>query len=321
MTPGSIPTGRVLMTAAIAVLTWTPCAADDRDEAILHEQRGEPAAALSSYDRWLSLNPEHPDASSTLIHAASLSESPLDAIGFLSTHAEEIPAPAAPRVFARLAELESLVGLPAEAAVHYERAAKSNGPEADAWRLEAAILRMSMGDLDRARDGALEVARTSEGSTADDAAAVASFSLALQGHADAALRDIANYLESGGIRSSPLPYLAEREIAAAVGDRRRFEEAGILLSEHFAGSAALYLAERRIKEWISPAVLLRARAAASGVPIQVGAFRSRDGALDLRSRLEEDGFTSWIESLGELWKVLVNDPDGNTASRLAAAGY
>ena len=58
-----------------------------------------------------------------------------------------------------------------------------------------------------------------------------------------------------------------------------------------------------------------------GVPVQVGAFRSRDSAAALRLRLENDGFIAWIEQIGEIWKVFVNDPAGNVMQRLKAGGY
>ena len=99
------------------------------------------------------------------------------------------------------------------------------------------------------------------------------------------------------------------------------EEASSLLRLHFKNSAALYLAERRILSWVSPAALLKERNEIPGGPIQIGAFRNRDGASDLRERLENDGYISWIEDSGSFWKVFVNDSDGNTISRLAADGY
>ncbi len=305
----------------MALIITVGCPADERDEALAFEAQGNRTAAIASYDKWILANTEHPETSSTLIHAASLHEKSLEALAFLSSHAALLPKVNAADVYIRMADLEALLGLPDAAAEHYEEASALDAQKANHLLLEAANLRLSMGETGRARATALQLLKKDlNGPIQDEAAALAAMALASRGRPEAALDEIKAYVKNG-IPQSPLPYLAVREIALALGNRSEAEEASSLLRRHFENSAALYLAERRILSWVSPAALLRERSEIPGGPLQIGAFRNRDGASDLRERLENDGYISWIEDSGSFWKVFVNDPDGNTISRLAADGY
>lgn len=312
---------RVFVTLVLAAYLITACLADERDVALSHQQNGDTEAAIAAYNQWINSHPQHPDAALTLIYAASIHESPLEALGFLSAHVESLPTITASEVYARMAGLESLLGLPADAAKHYERAALAEGSEKNRRLLEAASLRLSMGETETARIMTIQLLNEGlDDSLRDEAASLAAMALATGGRPEEALKEIEAYIQRG-LPHSPLPYLALREISMALGNRSGLEEAHSSLSRYFNESAALYLAQKRILAWVSPSSLIRERFITPGSPIQVGAFRNREGASNLRERLEEDGYISWIEDTDGLWKVLVNDSDGNTVSRLATDGY
>ena len=292
------------------------------NNALTLENSGDISGARALYITWLDENPGVSGYADVLIHAASLYDSPLDAIGLMEIYSTRTPHTDSFGIFARMAALESSLGLPREAAEHFELASRIGGTAGDQWLLEALALRFGMGEYPEVRTGGLRLSKMTDNAfIMDESFALASLSLALEGKADEALIEIESHIRNHSKIHSPLVWLAMRDIAAASGDSERIHQSIDALHEEFPSSVVHYLVTARILEWISPAAYILGIDSYSGNSVQTGAFRSRDGAASLRMRLENDGFTAWIEQNGDIWKVLVNDPDGDVVSRLVAGGY
>jgi len=304
------------------ILLSSPLFADLRNEAITAELEGHLAAAIRLYGDWIEGHPGHRDGFDVLEHAAGLHDRPLDALAFLDEHVRYLEPEAAARTYARMASLESSLGLPGDAARHYALAAEYDGPNSSRWALEGAVLRFAIGDVAGARSIARVLVLTArDGLVRDESAALAALSRSVLGDSQGALEDIETHLRSHSDIASPLVHLAHRHIALELGDSGTARKAEERLAEDFPRSAVDYLSRGRILEWVSPGVLIRRQTTRPTGAVQVGAFRERDRAAALRDRLEGDGFTAWFESSDGLWRVLVNDPDGEAGSRLAAKGY
>ena len=292
------------------------------DTAIALENSGDIPGARALYINWLEENPGDSGYADVLIHAASLYDSPLDAIGLMEIYSSKVPIKDSYGIFARMAALESSLGLPREAAGHFEKASRIGGHAGDQWLLEALALRFGMGEYPEVRSGGLRLSKMTDNPfIMDESLALAALSLALEGKAEEALVELDLHIKGFSPVRSPLVWLAMRDIAAAAGDSERVRQSINALQEGFPSSAVYYLATARVMEWISPAAYIFRFDSNSGDFVQAGAFRGRESAASLRIRLENDGFIAWIEQSGDIWKVLVNDPDGDVVSRLAAGGY
>jgi hypothetical protein len=292
------------------------------EEALRLERSGDIEGARELYTSWLDSHSGDAGSGDVLIHTAYLHTDPRDAAALLLRFAGRVPPGEAPAVWAALAALEASIGRPAEAAEHYERASLAGGKQGGQWLLESLVLRYSMGDYQGVYTAAGRVAASAgAGAVRDDASALRALSTAVLSGPEEALDMVEAYINSSGGLFSPGPLLAMRKIAESSGDERRARLALLSLEKDFPLSTAHYLATYRILEWDYPGSLLHWTPPERSGRVQTGAFRSREGAADLRSRLEFDGFTAWIEPDGDIWRVLVNDPDGRIRERLEDAGY
>ena len=292
------------------------------DDALILENSGDTSGARAIYEVWLDDNSGGPGYVDALVHAASLSDSPNEAISIISAHISKVPLDDSYGLFARIAAMESSLGRLQEAAGHFELASRIGSAVGDIWLLEALALRFNMGEFPEVRMTALQLMdRTESIQVRDESAAIASLCLALDGRKSEALREIDSYIKIRGPLSSPLPWLAMRDIAIAVGDSERVSHSARSLAEDFPQSAVHYLVDARVMEWITPSTYILRDNSKLNEYLQVAAFQSRDRSASLRVRLENDGFTAWIEQSGDSWKVFVNDPDGDVLSRLSDAGY
>lgn len=306
--------GRLLVPAALFCAVSAVLSADERREAAILELKGEIQGAADLYHRWISGNPGHPDAPDVAVHAASLNEDALEALASLERSARIITHPGRARVYERTAALQSALGLPAEAARNYTLAAETGTENTDRRRLNALILRFAVGDDVRSEAAALKASRNPL--IAADAAVLAALMLARTGK----ISEAADELEAFHARS-PAYWLILSRLAARGGSPEARLRAVDQLAHHYPGSANLYLAEARILEWVSPSSLIHPLSRNTRRGVQAGAFSGRGRAASLRTRLEKDGFTAWIEQEGSLWKVLVHDPDGEVSGRLVSRGY
>ena len=296
---------------------------DDREEAMNLERAGDATAARGLYMRWLDENSGHESAADVLLHAASLSESALEALGLLGAYAEKLDITARYEIYERMGDLESSLGLPSDAATHYEMASLRSGAASEMLQLEALALRFSMGEFELVFRKAAALARIAANPRVrDESSALAALSLALSGEIHQAFSAIRNLAGEKERQVSPLIWLAYRDIAVLAGDSGAARSAASRLGKEFPSSTVNYLATSRVKQWESPLILESIGADDSiGDSVQTGAFQGREGAASLRYRLEQDGFTAWIEESGGFWKVFVNDPDGQVRRRLENAGY
>jgi len=309
----------------ILILTIAPSYildAVDWKEARALELNGDAAGAQILYLNWLEANPGHPETADILIHAASLSKNPLDALGLMRESVKLVSELDVHRVYARMAALESSVGLPKDAADHFRKAAEIGGAQGERWKLDSLALRYGMGDYAGVRRDALNLLKDSGSPLIrDEAASLAALCLAMDGRAEEALLEMRAYLRGTDHLNSPLAWLALKEISEVTGNQIEFRRAMEKLNELHPRTVIRYMAESRVLEWVSPASFVIQRTQSELESVQAGAFAKRDGAVSLRERLENDGFTAWLEEDDGLWKVIVNDPDGNVVSRLLAEGY
>ncbi|MDF1568544.1 MAG: SPOR domain-containing protein [Spirochaetaceae bacterium] len=309
----------------ILILTIAPSyrvGAVDWQEARALELNGDAAGAQTLYMNWLAANPGHPETADIVIHASSLSKNPLDALGLMRESVNLVPEPDAHRVYARMAALESSVGLPMDAADHFRKAAEIGGAQGERWELDSLALRFGMGDYTGARQDALNLSKESGSPLIrDEAASLAALCMARDGRAEDALQEMRAYLRGTDHLNSPLAWLALKELSEVTGNQIEFRRAIEKLNELHPRTVIRYMAESRVLEWVSPASFITPRTQSELKSVQAGAFAKRDGAVSLRERLEDDGFTAWLEEDKGLWKVIVNDPDGNVVSRLLAEGY
>lgn len=310
----------VLIFAAVAVgggaFPAAELRADERREAGVLERQGKIEAAAELYHRWISANRGHPDAADAALHAASLSGDALEATASLERSAAIITHPARARVYRRIAALQSALGLPARAARNYTLAADAGSEDADRLRLNALVLRFAVGEHIRSEAAALKQSKNPL--IAADAAALAALTLARSGKISEAVAELQAF--DG---RSPAYWLILSRLSGYSGNREARLRAFNALAEDYPGSANLYLAEARILEWVSPSSLLKPPITARNMQraVQVGAFSGRNRAASLRVKLENDGFTAWIEQNESLWRVFVHDPDGEVSGRLVSRGY
>jgi hypothetical protein len=182
-----------------------------------------------------------------------------------------------------------------------------------------------MGEYAEVRKEALELSReTDSGLIRDESVALAALCLlftAREENSAAALDEISRYVNKTSAVVSARVWLALYVISSSTGDTEAVEYAKTSLEKHFPDSVAAYIAEQRVPLWDTPAVLMHMEKSLPRKSVQIGAFSNRDSASSLRHRLEEDHFISWIEQNGNLWRVYVNDPDGDVLDRLRAGGY
>ena len=294
------------------------------EDALNMERRGDTEAAREAYILWLEENSRTNGAADVLVHASTLGRNPVSALGLLKQFVDNISRDDAYPVYARIAALEEMLGLLGPAAINYERAASAGGVQGERWLLKSLAIQFSMGDFNRVKTAALGLVEN--GKTIfirDEALAFASASQARLGDEQGALERIISRTDSVEVFpvASSLLWLTLMEIAEAQGRSDLIRKASRSLQNDFPSSAGSYLSQSRILYWESPSMLLEPSRLSTRYSLQVGVFQNRDGAASLRMQLENDGFTAWLEEERELWRVLVNDADGSTASQLAAKGY
>ena len=289
------------------------------------ESSGRFSEALGEYISWLDTHSGDERFAAVLIHTAALSENPQDSLQLLNRYVLLLAQSESGRVFSRMAALESTLGLLQEAAEHYEKASASGGSESDQWHYDSLSIRFSMGEYVEVRKEALELSReTDSGLIRDESVALAALSLlftAREENSAAALDEISRYVNKTSAVVSAQVWLALYVISSSAGDTEAGEYAKTSLERYFPDSVAAYIAEQRVPLWDTPAVLMDMEKSLPRKSVQIGAFSNRDSASSLRHRLEEDHFISWIEQNGNLWRVYVNDPDGDVLDRLRAGGY
>ncbi len=281
------------------------------------ENEGLPEEAVQIYGNWLIENQYHPDAGNVLIHASSLHEDPFETISYLGRYVHLIEPTRQGEIYSRMAELEVILGLLQHALTHYSLAIKSGGSQVEFWKLEDLILRYSMGL--NVYDEAVELLMSSSNSTIKSKSGLLTAMLAGREDPGKGIAAINKLIDDGLVLPSTWLELARLQIRS--GDREGAEKSARSLERDFPGSVHLYVLQSRIQAWESPSMLMESQADPVLSFIQVGAFRQRKLAAQLRNRLEFDGFTSWLENENDLWLVIVNNPDNQAEIRLKSKGY
>lgn len=296
--------------------------ADTLDEARSLENAGDVDGALILYGFWLENSPGGIGFADVLQHAAFLFRKPLETLSLISSSMDKVHVRDSYNLYAKMAAVESSIGLLAESARHYRQAAEKPGTDGEKWRLEELTLRFKMGEFAEVRTESATLHNSaSDPRIREDSLSLAAICLSREGRPTEALQMLDEYLDRNSALQSPLPLFAMREIASLAGNPVMAGKAENLLARSFPGSAVQYLVGARVLEWISPASYIEGFGSMPGKSVQVGAFGSRERSASLRTRLEYDGFTAWIEQHGDIWKVFVNDSDGTVLSRLTSAGY
>lgn len=296
--------------------------ADTLDDARALENAGDVNGALIIYGVWLENSPGGSGYADVLHHAAFLSVNPLDTLKLISSYMDKVHVRDSYRLYANMAAVESSIGLLSESSGHYRLAASTPGPEGEQWKLEELMLRFKMGEYPEVQTQAVTLYKTATvPGIREESLALSAICLSREGRASEALHLLDEYIDSNPVLQSPLPLYVMREIASTAGSPDMAGKAEKLLADRFPGSAVQYLVGARVLEWISPAAYVEGFVSIPGKSVQVGAFGSRERSASLRTRLEYDGFTAWIEQHGDIWKVFVNDSDGTVLSRLTSAGY
>ena len=300
---------------------------NDLDDALSYERAGEIGKALPLYLNWLDANSGDVKYQDVLIHTATLYDNPLDTLKFLDHSLSKLRPNLSSRVLALMAGLESSLGMLEQAAIHFREAAESGSGDSDQWNYDSLSLRFVMGEYEELRPEALELSLTAgDKGLREGAAALAALSLAYSGNSResnlAALDEINRYINKNTPIASSSIWLALYKIASLSGDQQAAGHALKILSENFPSSLDSYIAIGKLPEWNTPAayVFVPEESGSKLKSLQIAAFSSRDAAAALRYRLEEDNFTAWIEQSGSVWRVFVNDPDGEVISRLKAVG-
>ena len=296
------------------------------DDAVALENSGQAIQAIQVYQTWLNENRGNERYTDVLIHSASLYENPIDSLNLLKLYSSGLFLDDSYKIYARIAGLESSLGLLQNAAMHYTRASGYEGSEGEQWLYSALSIRFSMGEYAEVRIEALNLAEEAVSEIVrDEAAALAAVCLALSsGDGNTvkdALGEINRYINKHSPVQSPLTWFALHYIAMLDGNPEGVNHAMNILSSQFPASIVNYLVDSRVPEWVSPASYLFIPQSISIQSVQVGAFSRRDAASALRLRLEDDHVIAWIEQNGNLWRVIVNDPAGDAISRLKASGY
>ncbi len=288
------------------------------DNARKLENEGLPEEAVQVYGKWLIENQYHPDSVNVLIHASSLHEDPFETISYLNKYVHLIEPDRQGEIFSRMAELEVILGLLQHALKHYSLAIKSGGgSQVEFWKLQDLILRYSMGL--NVYNEAVELMKLSGNSTIKSKSGLLTAMLAGREDPEKGIAAINELIDDGLVLPSTWLELARLQIRS--GNREGAEKAARSLERDFPGSVHLYVLQSRIQAWESPSTLMESQADLNLSFIQVGAFRQRELASQLRNRLESDGFTSWLENENDLWLVIVNNPDNKAEARLKSRGY
>lgn len=228
------------------------------DDALILEQTGEISAARLRYAEWLEVNRGSREYPNVLFHLASLADSARDALAVLNLYSKNLTPPQSAVVFSRIAALESLIGLPEEAARHYEIASKIGGKAGELFLLNSLKLKFVMGEFPGVRETALSLVNSvQEANVRDEAAAIAALSLAHMGDAAGALAELKRYFSAQKTINSPYFWLVQLDIAQLYG----YPPTGAMstLTSDFKNSTIEYIARNKILRWDMPSALLEAR--------------------------------------------------------------
>ncbi len=282
------------------------------------ESAGRIPEALDAYGRWLSENGTHSDAPIVLLYAATLHDDSLEAISYLSKYLHLLPENERGKIFARMAELELMLGLLKFAAKHYALAIKFGGDQVDSWRLQLLIVRFSMGE--DVYTEAIELKKTTPMEyVATESALLAAMVRIREEGATRGINEILRLIDEG--HTSPSIWLELINLQTRINDTEGARESLRNLESNFPDSIHLYIAQSRIHQWITPSSLFSSRDVPKNTSVQIGAFENRVHALRMMERLKYDGFTAWLERTETYWKVIVNNPDGQVSTRLREKGY
>jgi len=296
--------------------------AEELDDAKALESSGNKLQAILHYREWLEEEGEDPLFADVLLHTASLYEKPEDSLDLLLRYYSRLNPNNLCRVLVRMAGLESSLGLLDSAAIHFQLASETGGSDTDLLQYESLSLRFLMGEFSEIRPDALALSRESlQVEVRDQAAALAALSLAYIGRISDALEELELYIDRNSPVKSPLVWFSLYKIALLDGNTQVMRQSYETLLKDFPSSALSYMADSKLPEWDSPSSYLFKPESPSGDSVQVGAFGSRDTASALRIKLENDDFVAWIEKHENIWRVYVNDPDGDAVSRLVDEGY
>ncbi|MCK5735959.1 MAG: hypothetical protein KAH21_05745, partial [Spirochaetaceae bacterium] len=128
------------------------------DDAVALEKSGQPVQAIQAYQNWLNENRGNERYTDILIHTASLYDNPLDSLNFMDSYSSSLLQADTYRVYARMAQLESSLGLLHNAANHYRQASGYEGSEGKQWLYNSLSIRFSMGEYTEVRIEALKLA-------------------------------------------------------------------------------------------------------------------------------------------------------------------
>lgn len=232
--------------------------ASDLDDALILEQVGEIPTARLLYAEWLEANRGSQEYPSVLFRLALLSDSARDALDVLDSYSINLPPAQSAVVFARMAALESLIGLPREAARHYEMASKIGGRVGELYLLDSIKLKFVMGEFAELRGTALRLADyAGKVAVRDEATAVAALSLAHMGDYEGALAELSRYSSVSRNIDSPYFWLVQLDIAKSYGYPSKATSA---LASDFKNSTIEYIARNKVSRWEVPAVLLESAA-------------------------------------------------------------
>ena len=290
---------------------------DALSAALEMEKSGQKEQAIDLYGQWLTENSSSdPEASGVLMHGALLFKDPLKAISWLTRYVGELPLGSRGEIFALAAEWETALGLLKHAIDHLSLAIQSGGEDVDNWSLRRLVLLHSMGE--NVREQALHLKKTArDRKVAAEAGLLAVLDLAQIEGPKKAVTELRRLIQTGPVL--PTMWLELARLESAAGNPAGQQEAIHRLEKDFPDSVQQYAAQSRILSWETPLTLMGSSSTLPG-PIQVGAFGRKKYAADMRKRLEADGFTAWIEYIDGYWKVIVNDPDGETSGRLKSMG-
>ncbi len=298
-------------------------------EELMAEARGEEAAgnsqkAVALYEQWLEEYSGTEGSVDVLLHAAPLCREGAEVLSFMERNLLHIPTADYPGVYERMADLESALGRLNEAASHYEQAALRGYPGADRCRSKILVLRLQMGDYAHVLRVGRELSmKVSSPVLRAENLAVAALAAGLTGNSEKALSMVE---EAVGLSNgaTPLPLLVKMDISRLAGKTDAYHRAVRKISSEYPDSAAFYLANEQIRRWATPFLLENnSRMTLPGAPVQTGAFSERSSAALLREKLENNGFSAWMEKSesDRLWRVFVHDADGKVRARLEKQGF
>lgn len=278
---------------------------------------GDNAQAVALYEQWIRENPGQDDTASVLLHAASLVEDPRKSLALMLKHVEKLQKDDRPMLYERIAGLELTLGFFENSAEHWQKAASYGGPLKSQRLIKAYSVRFVLGE--NVRNDVLELIRASEPKVREEAVLIAALELTRNAEYSKAIGELERFVANNDVSSAMLyHFIRLLRTAGRAGESQEILEQ---LKKTYAGSTHLYVLQSKIFEWISPVILLLYPVQRSMRTLQIGAFAQHDRALKLRENVEDDGFTAWIEEGNGLWKVIINDSDGRSASRLLEKGY